>query len=90
MENQISKEEKKSRVKRMEEVAKKSTKRFLQNQIGKTLEVLFETKKNNIYNGYSKNYCMVKTFSKENICGKIEKVKIKSLKDGILEGEILK
>ena len=90
MENQLSREEKKARVKRMEEVAKKSTEKFLQNQIGKTLEILFETKKNDIYNGYSKNYCMVKTFSKEDICGKIEKVKIKSLKDGILEGEILK
>ena len=90
MENQLSKEEKKARVKRMEEVAKKSTEKFLQNQIGKTLEVLFETEKNDIFNGYSKNYCMVKTFSKEDICGRIEKVKIKSLKNGILEGEILK
>ncbi len=90
MENQLSKEEKKARAKRMKEIAKKSTEKFLQNQVGETLEVLFETKKNDIYNGYSKNYCMVKTFSKEEICGRIEKVKIKSLKDSILEGEILK
>ena len=90
MENQLSKEEKKLRVKRMEEVAKKTNEKFLKTQIGKVLNVLFETGKEKICNGYSENYCMVKVFSEENICGEIKKILITKKNNGYLEGEILK
>lgn len=90
MPNQLSKEEKKLRVKRMEEIAKKTNKIFLKNQIGKILSVLFETEKEKIYSGYSKNYCIVKVFSEENICFKIKDILITKQNEGYLEGEILK
>lgn len=89
MPNQIPKEEKKLRVKILQEIANKTNKKFLNNQLNKTLEVLFETKNNDEYVGYSKNYCQVTATSNNNLTGKIKKVRITNLKNNNLTGEIL-
>ncbi len=86
---QIPKEEKKLRVKILQDIANKMNVKFLNKQINKTLETLFETKNNDEYVGYSKNYCPVKITSNENLIGKIKKVKITSLKENNLTGKIL-
>ncbi len=89
MPNQIPKEEKKARAREMIEIAKETTKKFLKSQKDKILSVLFETKKEDILNGYSKNYILVKTKSKENLQGEIKNVLIKEVKDGFVVGELI-
>ncbi len=87
--NQISREEKKERAKILKKVAEKTNHMFLQTQKGKILSVLFETKNNETFIGYSKNYSSVKVFHKHNICSKIKNVIINEVENSILKGEIL-
>ena len=89
MPNQILEEEKKRRVKILQNIANKTNEKFLNSQKERILNVLFETQKNNIFSGYSKNYAYVKVFSKKNLIGQIKNVKIKSVEHGNLFGEIL-
>ena len=62
---------------------------FLNETIGKTVNVLFETPKGNIQQGYTENYTPVTVTSEENLCGQIKKVRILSCENdtcrGILE-----
>ena len=86
---QISKEEKKQRAKILKKVAEETNFNFLKTQKGKTLKVLFETKYNETFTGYSENYSPVKVPCKHNICGKIRNVIIKEVEKNILKGEII-
>lgn len=75
--NQIPKKDKHKRSQQMIEAVEESRKNFLNAQVGKTHEVLFETKvEDNIYQGYTANYIPVKVESSENLSGKILNVKI--------------
>jgi len=62
---------------------------FLKEAIGRTVNVLFETPKGDIQQGYTENYTPVTVTSSENLCGQIRKVKILSCENdtcyGILE-----
>ena len=62
---------------------------FLNETIGKTVNVLFETPKGNIQQGYTENYTPVTVTSEKNLCGQIKKVRILSCENdtcnGILE-----
>ncbi len=62
---------------------------FLKEAIGRTVNVLFETPKGDIQQGYTENYTPVTVTSDENLCGQIRKVKILSCENdtcyGILE-----
>ena len=73
----------------MAKVTGKSEAEFLKSLQGKTLSVLFETEKNGIYEGYTKNYSRVEVKSKENISGKILNVKIISSDNEKCFGEIV-
>ena len=73
--NQINLKLKKYRVKKAIEVSELISKKVISCFIGKSFEVLFESKeKNNIFSGYSRNYIKIKYKSEENLCGKIKKV----------------
>lgn len=57
---------------------------FLKEYIGKTVEVLFETPKNGIQQGYTKNYTPVAVFCDKDISGQILPVEITELyEDGV-------
>ena len=57
---------------------------FLKAYIGKTVEVLFETPKNGIQQGYTKNYTPVAVFCDKDISGQILPVEITELyEDGV-------
>jgi len=58
---------------------------FLQSQVGKTLNVLFEKQKS-FYVGNSENYCTVCVKSDTNLTGRICKVKITSYEGDFLHG----
>ena len=87
--NQVSNEEKKQRAKILKKVAEETNLNFLKTQKGKILKVLFETKNNETFVGYSENYSPVKVFNKNNLCGKIKNVIIKDVEKTSLKGEII-
>lgn len=60
--------------------------KFLSEYIGKTVEVLFETPKNNLQQGYTKNYSPVAVISENNLCGQILNVRITEIKDDVCYG----
>lgn len=87
--NQVTNAEKSHRAKLMAEVTENSEAEFLKGLHGKILSVLFETEKNGIYEGYTKNYSRVEVKSKENISGKILDVKILGSDNEKCFGEIV-
>ena len=87
MEGQISNSEKKERSAAAIAVADAMEKEFLHSQVGKTLDVLFETEYKNGYKGHSKNYCEVA--AQGEALHNIEKrVKITGVEGNILLGDI--
>lgn len=61
---------------------------FLKETIGKTVNVLFETPKGDIQQGYTENYTPVTVTSDENLCGQIRKVKILSCENDSCNGTL--
>lgn len=87
--NQVLKSEKEKRSKLMISATQESCANFLSSQIGKNVQVLFETiDKNGYYVGYTPNYIYVKVKSDENLCGSIRYVKITSTGTSYCVGEI--
>ncbi len=76
----VSKEEKEKRAHAMIKATDKIRNEFLNNQIGKTVNVLFENEiEPNVYQGYTKNYTPVRMNSNEDIIGQELDVTIKSV-----------
>ncbi|MCL2578300.1 MAG: tRNA (N(6)-L-threonylcarbamoyladenosine(37)-C(2))-methylthiotransferase MtaB [Defluviitaleaceae bacterium] len=87
---QVSQKIKNLRGKIMRETAAELQKNFLENQIGKTLCVLFEKEKSpGIFMGNSENYCTVLTESEFDLKNSIQKIKITSCTEKMLKGEVL-
>lgn len=62
--NQVPEKEKESRARKMAEAAAQSRRAFLQEQLGRTEEVLFEREREkNVYEGYTRNYTPVRLVS---------------------------
>jgi len=87
--NQVTKSEKSNRSKMMIEATLETEKEFLNNQIGKTVSVLFETSENGFIEGYTENYSRVKVKSEKACSGEILKVKIVSTEEDYCIGELL-
>lgn len=88
---EIDATEKTKRFKEISEICLKNKRIILKKFVGKTLEVIFETKKESIpyYQGYSSQYCIVNVVSNKDLKGQKHKVKItKVLYDSLL-GEIV-
>ena len=63
---------------------------FLLSQIGKEVDVLFEsTTKDGYINSYTKNYTPVKVKSDKDLCNEIHRVKITSVSDDFCIGELI-
>ncbi len=70
--NQITNAVKEQRSKKMSAVCQETRRQFLQEQIGKREQVLFETTcHNGFYEGYTENYTPVRVSSPIPLCGKI-------------------
>lgn len=75
--NQVAKADKSKRSQHMIKVAGDLRSNFLNEQVGKTYKVLFETKaEDGMYEGYTTNYIPVKIKNCQDISGKILNVKI--------------
>ena len=76
MKNQISGDIKEIRSKRLLELSDKNENEYLDEYIGKEVEVLFEEKEDEYFKGHTSNYIIVKYKTTENLENKIIKVKI--------------
>lgn len=77
MENQVSENVKKERVKELMNLNSQLSLSFNQANENEVVEVLFETNHDGVYSGHSSNFILVKTTSDQNdLSGKIKKVKI--------------
>lgn len=90
MEDQVDQKTKEKRSKELIKVTDELKEQFLATQIGKTEQILFETKiQDDFYVGYSKNYTKVKAKSENDISGKILSVKITDADKDICTGTII-
>lgn len=89
MPNQVTNAQKSERSRRMIALTDKTEIEFLESQIGKTAEVLFETKQEGKYFGYTENYTGVFVQSQTDLCGTIQRVKIIGVEDKNCIGEII-
>lgn len=89
MANQIDGNIKEQRSEKLIELSNNNEIEFIKGNIGKTLEVLFEEKKENGYTeGHTSNYIVVEAKG-ERIENTMKKVKIESVEGNILKGKIL-
>ena len=89
MEDQVSPQIKEDRVKILTTVAKASQNDVLKGYLGKTLTVLIEHNYNeDIYEGYTNNYIKVRIKSNEDCTNVFAKVKMISVIDDVIYGEI--
>ena len=89
MPGQLPKAVKADRAKRMIALGDSLRHAFFDTQIGKTYEVLFETKKDGCHIGHTKNYIPVKTESKSDLQNKIQTVRITAHDGAYCMGEIV-
>ena len=87
--NQVTNAEKRTRSQKMIAVTKESETAFLQSQVGKVCSVLFETKRGNLNEGYTKNYTYVKVGTPDDLCGEIRDVRITDTADDYCIGELV-
>ncbi len=74
--NQVTKAVKSERSRKMIEATLKTEQEFLDKYIGKTVNVLFETREDGFAYGYTENYCRVKTENENVALGEISKVTV--------------
>ncbi|MGL5574222.1 MAG: tRNA (N(6)-L-threonylcarbamoyladenosine(37)-C(2))-methylthiotransferase MtaB [Sarcina sp.] len=90
MENQIDGNIKEERSKKLIELNAQNEADYAKENIGKELDVLFETKNDgNVFTGYAQNYLKVEARSYDNIINEIRKVKIIASEGEIAIGEII-
>ncbi len=87
--DQVLPDVKESRSKAIIEATDKSRDQFQKSQIGKTVEVLFETADNDIYEGKTGNYITVRAQYSSDICGKFKSVLLQKAENGIMFGKIV-
>lgn len=91
MKNQISGDVKSQRSKEMIALSDKTNIDFLNNNIGKTVPVLFEDMENGFWQGHTTNYIKVLAKSDENLNNKIVDVKLDKIHGvEIVEGTVVK
>lgn len=86
---QLTKTVKEGRAARLSPIAEEIRREFFEKQVGRTVEVLFETKTGEFATGYTENYTPVQITSAEDYKGKIKNVKITGYKDDFCIGEIV-
>ncbi len=86
--NKIQNSIKAKRCSALQQACDKIRNEFMTDYIGKTVNVLFETPKNDIQQGYTENYTPVTVRCQHNLSGKIFPVKITSVNTDFCEGII--
>ena len=89
MPNQVLPQIKEKRSNVLLELSDKNEKEYLQDYIGKKVEVLFEEEKNGYFYGHTDNFIIVKVESTEDISNEIKMVEIQKIEDLNLIGKML-
>ena len=89
LQNQVTNAEKSRRSRIMIEAAAKCEKEFLSALVGKTVSVLFETDKDGICEGYTKNYSRVTVKSDIPLDGQIKSVEITDFSSDTCIGNLI-
>lgn len=76
MPNQVDGKTKEERSKILIELSNKNEEEYNQQLIGKVVDVLFEERKKDYFEGHTKNYIMIKVKTTENLQNEIKKVEI--------------
>ncbi len=84
----VEKKIREARARELTQVCNKIRQQFLLSQIGKTVEVLFETPKNGIQQGFTANYTPVQVVGRENLCGRTLPVYITAAEYDACIGEL--
>lgn len=90
MKEQIDPQVKEKRAKALKEITEHTQEAFLQATVGKTVQVLFETTKENKAHGYTSNYLKVEVVSDQNLENQLVNVAIDEVRKGLLIGHINK
>ena len=88
MPNQVDGNVAHDRSERLISLAKEHKQKFISNMIGKNEDVLVESQKGNIAQGYTSNYVMVKFDSEENVFGKLVNVKLEKIEEDVIIGRV--
>lgn len=88
MKDQVSPQEKNQRSEALINLGKENKRAFEKRFLGEEVEVLFESHSKEGYEGHTKNYIKVWVKSKEDIQGKILKVKLTESTDEFVIGEL--
>ncbi|EKD26213.1 MAG: hypothetical protein ACD_79C01304G0002 [uncultured bacterium] len=88
-ENSVDKNTIKERSELLRKLSETKRKKFFEKFKGKILEVLFEEGNNDVWNGLSDNYIRVKVSSKSNLQNKILPVKITSVGNNHVNGDLV-
>ena len=87
MKNQIDKSIKSQRVKKVIEISENCSRIVLEGFLKNYSKVLYETvDKNGFYEGYTPNYILVKSSSREDIRGKIVDTYLSDVKENFVQG----
>lgn len=89
MKKQIDGNIKEKRSKALIQLSNENEKKYNESYIGKIVEVLFEEKKDDLYQGHTQNYILVKCKTDNDISEKICKVKCKRIEKGYIIAELL-
>ena len=89
MKEQISGDIKDIRSKKLIELSDRNEEEYCKKYIGTVVPILFEEKQGEYYKGHTANYIMVKVKSKMDIAGKILNVKVTSVDNLELVGELV-
>lgn len=89
MKKQIDGNIKEKRSKALIQLSNENEKKYNESYIGKIVEVLFEEKKDDLYQGHTQNYILVKCKTDNDISEKICKVKCKRIEKGCIIAELL-
>ena len=88
MPEQVPKAVKSERVSRMMEAARRGQVRYMQAQIGKVLDVLFEEEKDGRWEGYTDTYLRTAVASDEDLQGEIRSVRLDGIDDTSIVGSL--
>ena len=86
---QLTKAIKEGRTAQLIAITEEIRQKFLKEQIGKTVEVLFETEKDGFCEGYTPNYTPVKVYSDNNCKGKYINVEITDTENDVCIGKFV-
>ena len=84
MKEQIDGKVKEQRSQKLIELSNKNEMEYNKQYLGKTVEVLFEEKKDGYYQGHTQNYILVYMETEENIENSIVKVICNNVKNGYI------